>query len=190
MAQDGNLPFDRGDTFKGGFTASTAVPHVALQIAGNSYQTNDDATNGHSTGQVVELMPIVNRAGAALTLTRSGLRASTLNSHTPFDSVNVAGGPGVAALTMGGHGFIPDDRYSSGASIPAGDIFYAVKRGPALARVSTRGGTIAVGAHLCFTTGGTLRPISTFAGQRIVQAIAMQAATTANVQKLVNVVPN
>lgn len=183
MAQDGNLPFERGDTFKGGFTASTAVPHVALQIAGNAYQTNDDAEDGHDTGQVIELMPVVNRATATLTLTRTGVRISTLNSHTVGDSVN-----GVGAAAHGTRSaWLPDDRYASGKTVAVGDVFYVAKRGIMRARMSTRGGNIAVNDQLCWTTGAKLRAVRTFSNPAVV-AIAMQAATTELVQKVVKVV--
>lgn len=183
MAQDGNLPFDRGATFKDGFTASAAVPHVALQIAGNAYQTIDDSEDGHGTGQVIELMPVVNRAGASITLTRTGVRISTLNSHTVGDSVN-----GVGAAAHGTFSaWLPDDRYASGTVITDGDVFHVVKRGPALARLSTRGGNIAVNDQLCWTTGAKLRAVRTFSNPAVV-ARAMQAATTELVQKMVQVI--
>lgn len=187
MAQDGNLPFERGATFKDGFTASTAVPRASLSIAGCVYPTVDDQ-DGHNTGREVELMPVVNRTGSALTLTRMGLRASTLNSNAPFHSVNVAGSLGGSALTNGGFGYVPDDRYTSGQSIPAGDIMYVIKRGPGRVRASTRGGSIAAHDRVCWTTGGSLRAVRTLATNPLVVAIAGEAATTANVVKLFNVV--
>lgn len=183
MAQDGNLPFDRGTTFKDGFTASTAVPHVALQIAGNAYQTNDDSEDGHDTGQVIELMPVVNRSGGALTLTRTGVRISTLNTHTIGNSVNGVGAAGHGTRSA----WLPDDRYTSGQSIGQGDVFYVTKRGLSKARLSTRGGNISVNDQLCWTTGAKLRAVRTFSNPAVV-AIALQAATTELVQKLVKVV--
>lgn len=189
MAQDGNLPFDRGTTFKDGFTASTAVPHVALQIAGNAYQTNDDSEDGHDTGQVIELMPVVNRSGGALTLSRAGVRISTLNTHAINDSVNKAGPANNTAGNGLNYAWVPDDRYTSGQSIGQGDLFYVIKRGAAKCRMSTRGGNNIIAANdaLCWTTGGTLRDVATLANAQVV-AIALETATTANVQKLVRVI--
>lgn len=184
MAQDGNLPFDRGDTFKGGFTAASSIPQVSLSIAGNAYQTTDDST-GHNTGQVIELMPVVNRAGAALTLTRTGVRISTLNSHAVNDSVNGVGAAGHGTRSA----WIPDDRYTSGQSIANGDVFMVAKRGPMKVRCSTRGGNISVNDQLCWTTGAKLRAVRTFSNPHVV-AIALQAATTELVQKMVNVIQN
>lgn len=181
MAQDGILPFERGDTFKGGFTASAAVPAVAASIAGNEYEVIDDA-EGHATAQAVVLVPVINRSGAALTLNRRGCRASTLNSHSAFEAVNSTG---ANAHTTGMRAYQPDDRYTSGQTIAPGDIFLTVKKGPCTARMSTRGGSIAVNDKLTYTTGLKLRKAGANTNHDIV-AYAMQAATTENVQKLVN----
>jgi hypothetical protein len=182
MAQDGILPFERGDTFKGGFTASSDVPAVAASIAGNEYEITDDAGDGHGTAQALVLVPVGNRSGSTLTLKRAGCRASTLNSHSAFEAVNASGGN---VHTTGARAYQPDDRYTSGQTIAPGDIFLTVKKGPANARMSSRGGAIAVNDKLTYTTGLKLRKAGANTNHDIV-AYAMQAATTENVQKLVN----
>lgn len=179
MAYDNSLPFERGVTWKDGNTASTAVPNV--NMAGRVFPTGDDESvvgKGHNSAIPIKLVVLANRSGGNVTLSRTGLRFSTLTSTTPYTAVN-------GAAAVGARGFIPDDRYTSGQVIANGDLFYGVKEGIARARMSTRGGNIAVNDSLSFTTGSKLRKVATSA---VVIAQAMEACTTENVSKNVNVI--
>lgn len=182
MAFDNVMPFERGTTWKDGNTASTAVP--AVNIHGAIYENRDDESEvdyGHRSAAPIRLRATVNRSGSTITYGYTGLRYSTLTSVAPLTAVNGA----VAAAAIGG--CLVDDRYSSGFTIAAGDIFWSVAGGPVRARMSTRGGSISVGNPLSFTTGAKLRAMRTSEGKIIAEAL--EACTTEGVIKLCNVVP-
>lgn len=185
MAQDGILPFERGTTFKDGFTASHAVPAVAASIAGSEFPVVDDS-EGHGTGQTVVLMPLIAQTG--ITINRRLVRASSLNTRSAFQAVNgSAAAGGSTGIVLGGLAYLPDDRYTSGTSIVAGDIFHVVKKGPCLANLNTRGGNIIVGDRLVAQTGGHLRKASGTTEQHVI-AIAMDTCNRVSATKMVNVV--
>lgn len=183
MAWDNSLPFERGVTWKDGNTASTAVPNVYL--GGRVFPTGDNESvvnKTHGGSMVQELVALVNRASASVTLSRTGLRVCTLNTISPGSSFN--GLVGSAADAARG-GWIPDDHYTSGQVIAVGDVMYGVARGIVKARMTTRGGSIIVGDPLSFSTGGKLRKLGT---SQCVIAVAMEACTTELVNKNVRVV--
>jgi len=183
MAFDQSLPFERGKTWKDGNTGITATPNV--QFLGTVFPTTDgesDINTGHNTGRSMELRAIV--ALAATTLTKRGLRASTLNTQSSYWGFNGSGDNGVGT----GSAFVPDDRYDSGTAIAQGDIIYAIARGPARVRCSVTAGNWAVGSPLSWTGGGNLRIAGTATGNHHIVAIAREVATTVNVAKLVDVI--
>lgn len=200
MALDNSLPFMRGSTWKDGNTASTAVPNIAC--LGAAYPTTDGGENvvkpnpihagatnvkyavvgGHGTGMAMELKVIANLSGSAISLTRAGLKASTGNTNKPGYGINVTPGDGGLGTTLA---YLADDAYASGTTIAAGDCFYAVAKGPVLARVSVTPTAIVRGDPLVWNGSGRLRKAGTNANNHSIVATAMISATTNNTTKLV-----
>ena len=201
MALDNSLPFERGATWKGGNTASTDVPNIGC--LGARYPTTDGGENvikpdaihtgstnikyavigGHGTGMAMELKVIANLTASAISLTRAGLKASTANTGKPGYGVNVTPGDGGLGTNLA---YLADDAYASGTTIAAGDCFYAVSRGPVLARVSVTPTVIVRGDPLVWNGSGRLRKAGTNANNHSIVATAMQSATTNNTTKLVH----